>query len=213
MNSVNICNNSQQSLDDTVISIIDNPTIPALWNSKDAGEAWECGDYLAILQTNPITIAEAMSEVSEFRSAFKNVAKKFKNEFRNLYSMSVYYKNGKNPSGMNSSRPAMIITLEQTKQFGSWGTIFVEKYVPSVRLNLGVYEGELSSHAARSLFFQSLFGKETETPRKIGTIADAYKLKTGKTFNKKPSSSGCLGIIVLLILIPVFLIKTIWMSA
>jgi hypothetical protein len=213
MNSVNFCNNSQPSLDDTVISILDNPTIPALWNSKDDGEAWECGDYLAILQTNPITIAEGMSEVSEFRATFKDVAKKCKNEFRNLYSMTVYYKTGKNPSGKDSSRPSMIITLEQTKQFGSWGTIFVEKYVPSVRLNLGVYEGELSSHAARSLFLQSLFGKEAETARKIGTIADAYKLKTGKTLNKKPSGSGCLGIIVLLVLFPIFLIKTIWMSA
>jgi hypothetical protein len=212
MNSVNICNNSQPSLDDTVISILDNPTIPALWNSKDDGEAWECGDYLAILQTNPITIAECMSEVSEFRNAFKNVAKKCKNEFRNLYSMSVYYKNGKNPSGRDSSRPSMIITLEQAKQFGSWGPIFVEKYVPSVRLNLGVYEGELSSHAARSLFLKYLFGKETVAPIKIGTIADAYKLKTGKTFNKKPSGAGCLGVI-LLFLVPVFLIKIVWMSA
>jgi len=207
MNSVNTCNDSQRALDDTVISLLDNPTIPALWDSKDDGEAWECGDYLAILQANPSTFAESMSnKLADLPAGYKDVIKKCKNEFRNLYSMTVYYKNGKNPSGLDSSRPAMIITLEQAKQYGAWGPVFVEKYIPHARLNLGTYNGEVSSDAVRCLFFNHLFDKNTVLPKKIGVIADAFKLKTGKPFYKKAPNAGCLGIIMFLILLPVFLV-------
>jgi hypothetical protein len=43
-------------------------------------------------------------------------------------------------------------------------------------------------------------------PRRFGVIADAFELKTGKPFQRKAPNAGCLGIIMFLVLLPVFLV-------
>jgi len=207
MKSIDIGSDSIPTLEDTVIGLMDNPTIPALWDSRDEGEAWEWGDYIVILQTMPITMAEGMVKwKKEMPDIFKEIAEKCKNEFRYLYAMTLYYKKGKNPSGKDSSRPAKIIALEQTKQFGEWSPIFVGMFTPKCRMNLGTYSGEGHREAVRKFFFSRLLDDKAETPRRFGVIADAFELQTGKPFHKKASKAGCLGIIMFLVLLPVFLV-------
>ncbi len=207
MNSVNTHNDSQRALDDTAISLLNNPSIPDLWASSDEGEAWEWGNYFAIFQLNPRTFAEGLCErMANTPANLKKLNKKYKNEFRYLYAMTVYYKKGKNPSGVDSARPVKIIALEQSKQFGDWGPVFIGMFTPQCRMNLGTYNGEGNREAVRNLFFSHLIEDSTELPRRFGVIADAFELKTGKPFQKKVSKTGCFGILMFLVLLPVFLV-------
>jgi hypothetical protein len=47
-----------------LIPLTQFPTIPAPLHSSDAGESWVWGDFVLILQKNPITIAEVFNAMS-----------------------------------------------------------------------------------------------------------------------------------------------------
>lgn len=50
----------------SVVGIMDNLTMPAMWDSRDDGLSLEYGDYICILQTEPRGLVEVGLEMGKF---------------------------------------------------------------------------------------------------------------------------------------------------
>jgi hypothetical protein len=167
-----------------LINVINSPLLPSPMQSKDSGEAWLWGDFFAVLQKEPLTIAQSMQAMTS-----KAVAK---SPMDYPFAMTVFYNKSKNPHGP-SSRPVLCVTLEQTNLAGLAAMLGGSQQIPNIdgqpampimlgvftgsgRRNLGRYNGPLSADAVRSLFFSTIrqqLGLQNE-PVRIGTIESVY---------------------------------------
>lgn len=75
------------------------------WRSVDPGEAWIWGDYVALLQTKPISVAEVMAKMTGQKGIRVS-------PIHYLFAMTVFYRKDRNPNGP-SSRPILVATLER----------------------------------------------------------------------------------------------------
>jgi hypothetical protein len=195
------------------------PTIPAPLQSSDAGESWVWGNFVLILQKNPITLAEVFNAMSP-QKTFQPPPVQYP------YAMSVFYRPDKNPHGQ-SKCPVMVSTLERMDyakvrermlQMGMLKKTPVsgsDSNSPTVfgvfnsnsRKNLGNFEGELTLESVRNDFFQ-IIGRELALdgePKRIGVIKDIYgHPDTGWPSEKEATSSatnkntkGCLSVIAI----------------
>ncbi len=165
-----------------LIALSQWPSLPAPFASSDAGEAWVWGDYVALLQKAPPTMAEKLGG-----RGYGPVSLKY------LFVMTVFYRKDRNPHGP-SSRPIWVATLEQLDQrlaarqmgisrreMGSMGLtgeapIVRGLFSAGVRLNLGNFEEVLTRDSARAYFLDLMreqFSLEGE-PLAVGTIQEIY---------------------------------------
>ncbi len=159
--------------------------MPAPMQSKDPGEAWVWGDFFAVLQKEPMIVAQGMQAMTG------NAVTKSPMDYP--YAMTVFYNKTKNPHGP-SSRPVLCVALEQpnlaglsailggsSKDLESLGgesamPMMVGVFTGSGRMNLGEYRGALSVDVVRDRLFEivrrhlNLSGD----PVRIGTINDVY---------------------------------------
>ena len=188
--------------------------MPAPWSSIDPGEAWVWGDYVALLQTKPILVAEMMKEMT----GQKGIGAP---PIQYPFAMTVFYRKDRNPHGP-SSRPVLVATLEcmdyaaAAKMMGVQGLdlsgmgltgdapVVQGLFTAETRLNLGDFQGELNRDSARR-YFLSLIKRHLSLegePVKIGTIADVHgHPNTGWPVQEKKKSAGCLSVLAALVVI------------
>ncbi len=186
----------EQKLEELVVSPIAQPSMPAWWDSRNPGEAFAWRDYICILQYMPISMAESMCQSRIItNAAFKKEARSFAKNMEYLYAMTVFYKPGCNPVDSNTRRPAKIYTLERLR------TTVVPMFccfAPHGHINMGSYHGKLDNTSVRKLFLNRLTKNHMEEVTHIGTIADAFKMFTGKEM-KEGTPKGCLHMLILLL--------------
>lgn len=206
-----------------LIELTKHTSMPAPFDSVDAGEAWVWGDYVALMQTKPKTVAEMMMEMA-------NVPKTELPPFDYPFVMTVFYRKDKNPHGP-SSRPIMVATLETADyakayaQMKKRGMEIKESDMPKKksvvqglftgegRYNLGNFDEILTRDTARQYFLNwmrktlSLAGE----PEIIGSLKEVYgNPKTGwepaelnRPKNSPNKGKGCAAVIAGWILLAV----------
>lgn len=189
-----------------LISMTQWPTMPAPFSSVDGGESWIWGDYLAVMQNRPITIATTMRQMTG--------AEAIPIAIEYPYAMTVFYQKPKNPYGP-SSRPVMVATIEKlnvraVSQLHGGSTIADDVSTPLVkgiflaggRMNLGDFDEILSADTARAYFFE-VIGSHLQlpgSPARLGTIKDVFGNSiTGwpAVPEKMKKGSGCLAVLAL----------------
>lgn len=164
------------------------PTIPAPYDSIDAGESWVYGDYLLLLQRYPKTMAEKMAEIIGKPPTIPPSVKY-------PYAMSVFYRKDRNPYG-RSCRPILVATIEIIVNVETLKVFFellgcpTPNLEPLVRhsqlmkcvftanehINFGPYRNLIDVDSVREELFNLINDMMTidEEPVKIGSIADIY---------------------------------------
>ena len=155
------------------INILDGKTyanMAALWDSCDNGIAYEWDVAICIIQNRPRTVAQAWRDASG-RSANAT-------EPSIEFAATFFYKNGRNPSGVDSHTPFMSVSYIR-----NGATVpYIEVYSPS---GLKVISAPKTMTMQREeiinelLSFAETFTSAT-TPVKIGDIYDAHLLKMGR---------------------------------
>ena len=201
--------------DDFVISYSKYPNLPAPWHSEDEGEAWECGDYIIILQKHPATILELAKAIAS-KEPLKFLKAKDDMGLRYLWALSLFYKPGKNPSGIDSYRPASVLVINQINiqaylkltnkssvladpdsDSDGWSPPTFSFFTPKTVFDYNTIDCEPTRESAKKIFFESISKMLPEKPNYIGTIADAKRLKhqlmyscekTKKTEEKKKNT-------------------------
>jgi len=188
------------------------PSMPAPWSSIDPSEAWVWGDYVALLQTKPILVAEMMAKMT----GQKGIGVP---PMQYPFAMTVFYRKDRNPHGP-SSRPVLVATLERmdyaavAKMMGGIdlsgmglsgdAPVVQGLFTAELRLNLGDFQGDLNRDSARR-YFLNLIGSHLSLegePVMIGAIADVHgHPNTGWPDQEKKKSAGCLSVLVALVLI------------
>lgn len=210
-----------------LIALSEFPSMPAPWSSMDAGEAWVWGDYVAILQTKPICVAEMLSKMTGVKDIPITPV-----EYP--YAMTVFYRKDRNPHG-SSSRPILVATLEQidyrnaakmmgvreTEMLSSLGLAETPPVVQGLfeagtRYNLGNYDGDLTRNSARQ-YFLNLVGRTLSPegePVKIGAISDVHgHPNTGFPAQDRKSPKGCLSVVAIALLVVVSLVSAAWLTS
>jgi hypothetical protein len=207
-----------------LIPITNYPTMPSPFTVSDEGEAWTWGDFVLVLQSNPITLSEGLSKLANELGRTK-LGKAFeKPPIEYPFAMSVYYRMDKNPHGP-SRRPVMVVTLEKAdyqkilakmREMGadtssinipSDSPLMLGLFDATKRKNLGNYLGDDSREAVSETFFQ-IIGSELALngePNRIGVIKDIYgHPDTGWPIEKSSTSSattenkkGCLSVVAI----------------
>ena len=153
--------------------------------SKDPGEAWVWGDFFAVLQKEPMIVAQGMQAMTG------NAVTKSPMDYP--YAMTVFYNKTKNPHGP-SSRPVLCVALEQpnlaglsamlggaSKELEGLGAesampVMIGVFTGSGRMNLGEYSGPLAADVVRNRLFE-IVGRHLDLqgdPVRIGTIDAVY---------------------------------------
>lgn len=161
-----------------VVSSIKFPELPAPLLSDTPGESYEWGDYYLTFQHNPPFMFDYVKSLADNKELIRSDV-----PLRYLYVMSVFYKKGKNPSGIDSNLPCEILTLEQIKDetgTGRWLKPSLCLFTDKFHLNISEFEFEITEENVKREFFKILSSKISGEPVKIGTIQDLIDLKTGK---------------------------------
>jgi hypothetical protein len=207
-----------------LIPITNYPTMPSPFTASDEGEAWAWGDFVLVLQINPITLSEGLIKISNELGRTK-LGKAFeKPPIEYPFAMSVYYRMDKNPHGP-SRRPVMVLTLEKMhyqkvlekmREMGadtssinipSDSPLMLGLFDATKRKNLGNYLGDDCREAVSVTFFK-IIGSELALdgePKRIGVIKDIYgHPDTGWPIEKSSTRSantkntkGCLSVIAI----------------
>jgi hypothetical protein len=185
------------------IKIMDNPSMPALWSSEDAGETWVWGNYFFTFQKAPKTMMGLAMEMQG-----KNPGPQ---TMKYYYAMLVFYHVNKNPNGP-SHLPIKALGLEQVNNdmvsqllgsefadiAGDTAPLMLGMFSGDIRTNLGEYEGNIDKESVRKTFF-NILGKSlglSGNPKMIGNLRDAHgHPETG--LPSKTKNSGCLSVLVL----------------
>ena len=159
-----------------VVSSIKFPELPASLLSDTPGESYEWGDYYLTFQHNPPFMFDYVKSLTDNKKLIRSDV-----PLRYLYVMSVFYKKGKNPSGIDSNMPCEILTIEQVKnETGRWLKPSICLFTDKFHLNISEFELEITAENIKREFFKILSSKISGEPVKIGTIQDLIDLKTGK---------------------------------
>ncbi len=173
----------------SVISFRDFPELPTPLLSDIPGESYEWGDYYLVLQHDPPFVLDYAKSVAENRKIERTDL-----HLQYFYVLSLFYKKGKNPEGMDSCRPCEVLTIEQVRnnQTGCWSEPVLGHFSPEGHSCISVFNREITQENARKAFFEVLSSKIPGTPVKIGTIQDFMELR------KEKNSPGCLALSFLL---------------
>ena len=189
--------------------------MPTPMQSKDSGDAWIWGDFFAVLQKDPMMVAQGGQEMTGSSVT--------KSPMVYPYAMTVFYNKAKNPHGP-SSRPVLCVTLERPNLAG-WSAMpggdskrlndlggeasmpmMIGVFTGSGRMNLGEYSGPITAEAARNRFFEIVRQRLNIQgyPVRIGTIDAVYGhpdtgWPTSAKKQKAEGKAGCSALLCLLI--------------
>lgn len=183
---------------ESVISIMDNLSMPAMWDSRDGGVTFDYGDYICILQNQPRGMVEVGMEMGMFPKEMGAPIVKHMKDFGMKYHLAMfcYWKKGRNPDGVDSSRPALIYTIESSKATPGGAVLCL--FTPRGRRNFGDVKGEQTMKNYVFAILNLLTNGDILAAKKLGGIEVGYQQITGKTLKMK-QKSGCIVPLVLII--------------
>ncbi len=180
---------SEKKTTSSVISIMDNLSMPAMWDCNGGGLTFDYGNYICILQTAPRGMVEVGIEAGIFPKDVGAPIVKHMKEFGLTYHFALfcYWKKGCNPDGFDSSRPAIVYTVESSKATSSGPVLCA--FTTNGHRNYGTIEGEQSPKNYLFALLNKLTKGDVLAAKKLGGIDVGYKLLTGKDLNVK--KRGC----------------------
>ena len=175
--------------DSSVINLMDNPSMPAPWDTNGGGLTFDYGDYICILQARPRTMVEVGLERGIFPKELGTPMLKQLKDFGMTYHWALfcYWKKGRNPDGFESARPAIVYTVESSRVT----TLpMLCAFTVCGHSNYGEIKGGTDYKIQIGAMLNALTNGNILSAKKLGDIAVGYKLQTGKEWveNKK----GCL---------------------
>ena len=174
-------------LDQTVVSVSNNPSMPASWESSDSGTSWEWGNYYLVLQKNP-----RMAIMKVYGNKAPAQLKAMASRLRYFYALFVYYKPGKNPSGKDSFRPCEVLTMESVDGDGPNFCSFL----PTMRCNHGA--GFDDKSMAVTQFFDYLRKTIPGEPVRIGDMMEVHRRLNPEAHDAMVAQQGKSGCLVML---------------
>ena len=187
---------------ESVVSIMENPSMPAMWDSAGRGESFEYVDYLGVLQEAPRGVVEVgvargiiPKDVGENLLALARLS-----GLKYLYALFCYWKPGRNPDGIDSARPALVYTIE-VSNFAT--TPMLCLFAPRGRTNFGDVVGPDVMQTYLTAMLQALTNGHPEQATRLGDMGVAYKLLTGKEYKSPSKNKGCLGAFLCFVLLSV----------
>lgn len=173
----------------SVVGIMDNLTMPAMWDSRGDGLSFDYGDYICVLQTEPRGLVEVGLEMGKFP---KEMGTPIVDHMKNFgmkyhYAMFCYWKKGRNPDGYDSSRPAVVYTIETSK---AAQTPMLCAFTPGGHRNYGAISGAATPQNMLLALLKILTNGDVRAAKKLGGIGAAYKIITGNEW--RPAKKGCL---------------------
>lgn len=186
--------NKNLNSDEGFVSLRDNPSMPAMWDSIDEGETWDWGDYVLVLQKRPRILAHYICDLANAKKtelndseAINKDIESHNNKLRYLYCLSAFYKENESSLCMVSSRPAFVLTIEQVNyssfinepdmkdvldecDIDGWATPVFCAFVPKGRFNFGNVQVGFDKEKAKHVFFEKLKEHITGQPKFIGSI-------------------------------------------
>lgn len=183
--------------------------MPAPFHSADEGEVWFWGNSFVVIQNNPGTISEQLAAMQQnkYREASGEL-------IRYPYVATVFYQPGCNPSGENSSRPYLALTVEQCQVglMSSLGVTLPEElridrdgwdepalcaFTLTGRVNYNVRINNPTKEICKKHFFEILAKQLEGQPTYYGTI-QKHLQNFDKNGQRKLNGAtpGCLSIIV-----------------
>lgn len=182
--------------DSSVISLMDNPSMPAPWDTNGGGLTFDYGDYICILQARPRTMVEVGLERGVIPKDVGAPMLKHLKDFGMTYHWALfcYWKKGRNPDGFDSARPALVYTVESSK---ATTRPMLCAFTVSGHSNFGGIDRGNDDKVLIGAMLNALTNGNILSAKKLGGIAVGYKLQTGKEWveNKK----GCLLPLVLIL--------------
>lgn len=175
--------------DSSVISLMDNPSMPAPWDTNGGGLTFDYGDYICILQARPRTMVEIGMERGLISKDIGAPMVKHLKDFKMTYHWALfcYWKKGRNPDGFDSARPAFVYTIESSRASSA---PMLCAFTVSGHSNYGAVKGGSDDKVLIGAMLNALTNGDVLAAKKLGGIDVGYKLQTGKEWvtNKK----GCL---------------------
>ncbi len=220
MNSKNEHQRTEES--DELLQLTKVTTAPAPFSTEGPGEFWSWGKYFMTFQKNPKTMIEAMYEIQG--KSVPEVPLKYH------YALSVYYHLNENPYGP-SQRPLLIYTLEQAdlsifkelmsadhsmaekdlQELGDYTTKLC-KFERNTHFNMSDYEGGISDREVREKFL-SLMKDDLNPeggPVHHGNLSDAWGHEKSGLPTRTKKGTGCLSILMSLIIMIWLLGSFVW---
>ena len=173
---------TEENKSNSVVSLMEYPFMPALWDGEDEGGTFECGDYICIFEKAPRPLLIVSKERKMFPKDFGNDAIKFwkKTGIKYHYALLCFWKKGRNPDGFDSARPAKVYTIE-TSDIGSQ-TPMLCAFTPSGRVNMGKLARPYTTmRCLKAMLFEVSEG-HLEEVHELGTKAVGFALLTGKRY-------------------------------
>lgn len=180
---------SEMKKNSSVLSLMDNLDMPAPWDTSGDGLTFDYGDYICVLQTRPKALVEVGVESGMLPKAKANFLVKYLKDFGMTYHWALfcYWKKGRNPDGFDSSRPALVYTVESSKAATQ---PMLCAFTVSGHKNYGEIKGGNDAKAQIEALLNVLTHGNILAAKKLGGIAVGYKLQTGKELVK--NKKGCL---------------------
>ena len=177
-----------------------NGEMPMAWDSADGGMAFEFDNVVMAFQVRPKRMADLFVGTPLRGNA--QVAK-----YKIHCAMACYYKKGTNPRCLNEECKCPFLVMAQMEELAT-AKVFIRKYTPGKFQDRFITRLMPNEEAFQAFMAEALIDSHA-TPTKIdGGLKEASILVTGKDFTHlgdKSSNSGCLGMLLLLIGMPVAL--------
>ena len=174
--------------------------MPMPWNSADGGMAFECNNVVMAFQVRPTSNADMFAGMSAHGDARAS-------KYKIHCAMACYYKKGTNPCCPNEDCRCPFLVMSQMEELAT-GNVFIRKYTPGKFQDRHIPRLMPNDEAFQAFMAEALVDSHA-TPTKIdGGLKEASILVTGEDFTRlgtKSSNSGCLGILLLLVGVPVAL--------
>jgi hypothetical protein len=194
---------AKESVEKGMIATLDprNGDMPKLWDSAEGGMAFELNNIVIAFQVSPKRLSEAFARIGSSSDAPQSAKYKIHS------AMSCYYKKGTNPHCLNEECRCPFLVLSQMEDL-STNKVFIRKYIPGKFQDRNI-SAVISTEEAFQSFLAELLVDNPGTPIKIdGGLKEASMMVSGKDFTREANetpSSGCLGIFLILVSMPIVL--------
>ena len=177
-----------------------NGEMPMSWDSADGGMAFEYDNVVMVFQVRPKRMADLFAG-----TPLKGNTQGAK--YKIHCAMACYYKKGMNPRCLNEGCKCPFLVISQMEELAT-ANVFIRKYTPGKFQDRPIPRLMPNEEAFQAFMAEALVDSHA-TPTKLdGGLKEASILVTGEdlTFSEpKSSTSGCLGILLLLVGTPVVL--------
>ena len=192
----------KDAIEKGLVATIDprNGEMPIPWDSADGGMAFEYNNVVMTFQVRP----KCMADLFAGRPVRGNTHGA---KYKIHCAMACYYKKGMNPRCPNERCKSPFLVMSQMEELAT-ANVFIRKYTPGEFQDRPIPRLMPNEEAFQAFMAEVLVDSQA-TPTKLdGGLKEASILVTGEDLTRsevQSSNSGCLGILLLLVGMPVAL--------